>query len=425
MSSATPAERLVVAGVLVGRGDGRRARRLVVQATSSADASLAVVLAGAHTLMAVSDHVGALALAARACAMPGGAERGTALRFGIEHRLGFYRESRATLARLDVARHAELHERQLRGLLRVGDLDGATELLEPLLAARAEDATLLATRAELEARRTAAAPGTPRDDARVVLDAIRTATPESLLARLAAVQAQYPTSGLPMAHHGELLTWLGRHDEARDSLERAIAIEKRTRWPHYGLGVLHLVAGRPDEAIAMCDRGYAMMGNTDTPFEQAVRGEALRMLGRFDEAATKLEIAVAAHPRRLSTHVNLGLLHAETGRSRELGERFCHVAEHAPVLLVGAAAQCGVDLWRAEPGLPPWSGLDDEARARVLRAVLVLMHGNRSASCLTWLNDEGVVRTVDGPLAGVAARHLEDARRLLGNRTAAAAPRLL
>src|SRR5205085_10215787 len=103
-------------------------------------------------------------------AMPGGVDRGTALRFEIEHRLGFYRESRATLARLDVARHAELHERQLRVLLRVGDLDGAAELLEPLLAVRAGDERLLATRAELEARRSAAPPGTPRDDARIVLD---------------------------------------------------------------------------------------------------------------------------------------------------------------------------------------------------------------------------------------------------------------
>jgi hypothetical protein len=186
--------------------------------------------------------------------------------------------------------------------------------------------------------------------------------------------------------------------------------------------VLHLVAGRPDEAIEMCARGYAAMGNTDTPFEHAVRGEALRLLGRLDESATELEIA-AAHPRRLSTQVNLGLVHAEAGRSRELGERFCHTAEQAPALLVGAAAHCGVDLWRAEPGSPPWPGLDDDARARVLRAVLSRMHGNRSASCLTWLNDEGVVRTVDGPLTGVAARHLEDARRLLADRIPSSAPR--
>ncbi len=70
-----------------------------------------------------------------------------------------------------------------------------------------------------------------------------------------------------------------------------------------------------------------------------------------------------------------------------------------PVLrpeLVAAAADCGVDLWRAEPGLPPWPGLDDDARARVLGATLSRMHGNRSASCLTWLNDERVIRTVDG-----------------------------
>ncbi len=393
--SLAPAEQLLAASELVRRGDGVRARRLVLHATSAPNARLADVLAGAKILLGVSDSSGGLLLATRAQAMPGGTERGTALRFIIELRLGFYREARATLARLDVARHFELHERQLRALLRAGDLDGAAELLGMLLVARAGDAGLLQIRAELEVRRAAAAAGTPRDDARVVLDTIRIAAPEVVLARIEAVQSRYPTSGLPWAHHGEALTWLGRHEEARASLERAIGVDHRTRWPYYGLGVLHLVAGRPHEAIEMCARGYAALSNTDTPFEHAVRGEALRLLGH-PEAARELGIDVAANPRRLSTHVNLGLLHAEAGRSHELGESFRHTARQAPALLVAAAADCGVDLWRAEPGLPPWPGLDDDARARVLGATLSRMHGNRSASCLTWLNDERVIRTVDG-----------------------------
>ena len=416
MASATPAERLLAASVLVGRGEGARARRFALRAISAPDARLATVLAGAHVLMAVWDHRGALLLAERARATPGGAEHGAVLRFRIEHRLGFYRESGATLAHLDAARQSELHEMQLRVLLRVGDLDGAAELLEPLLAVRADDQRLLTVRVELDARRNALKAGTPRDEARVVLDTIRTAAPALVLARLEAVQARYPTSGLPWAHHGEALMWLGRYEEARASLERAIEVDRHTRWPYYGLGVLHLVAGRPHEAIEMCARGYAAMGNTDTPFEHAVRGEALRLSGRLDASAAELEIARAAHPQRLSTHVNLGLVHAEAGRSGELREEFRHAAEEVPALLVAAAADCGVDLWRAEPGLPPWPGLDDDERARVLRAVLSRMHGNRSASCLTWLDDHGVIRTVLGPVAGVTARHLEDARRLLPQR---------
>jgi tetratricopeptide (TPR) repeat protein len=334
------------------------------------------------------------------------------LRFTIEHRLGFYRESCTTLARLDATRHSELHDRQLRTMLRAGDLDGAADLLAPLLAARAGDEKLLRIRAELEAMRTSAA-GTPRDDARVVLDTIRTAAPEIVLERLDAVRAQYPTSGLPWAHHGEALTWLGRHEEARISLERAIEVDHRTRWPYYGLGVLHLVAGRPHQAIEMCARGYAALSNTDTPFEHAVRGEALRLLRRLDESASELRIDLAANPRRLSTHVNLGLVHAEAGRSRELGESFRHTALQAPALLVAAAADCGVDLWRTEPGLPPWPGLDDDERARVLGATLSRMDGNRSASCITWRSDERVVRTVDGPLPSMVVRHIQEAVRLL------------
>jgi tetratricopeptide (TPR) repeat protein len=412
MASAAPGERLLAATVLLGRGDGVRARRLVVHAISSPDARLAAVLASGHILMAMSDYSGALLLAKRACAMPGGGEHGAVLQFTIEHRLGFYRESRATLARLDVARHSEPHERQLRAHLRAGDLDGAAELLEALLAGRPEDERLLQIRVELARRRSAVA-GTPRDDARVVLDTIRTAAPEALLARLEAVQAEYPASGLPWAHHGEALSWLGRYDEARVSLERAIAADHRTRWPYYGLGVLHCIGGRPHEAIEMCARGYAALSNTDTPFEHGVRGEALRVLGRLDEAARELGVDLAANPRRLSTHVNLGLVHAATGRSSELGERFRHTAAQAPALLVAAAADAGVGLWRADPGLPPWSGLDDDERTRVLAAVLSRMHANRSASCITWLNDERVIRTVDGPLVGVSNWHLQNAVRLI------------
>jgi tetratricopeptide (TPR) repeat protein len=412
MAFAAPAERLLVAAVLVRRGDGVRARRLTVRATSSPDARLASVLAGANLLMAIFDYSGALLAAERASAMPGGAEHGAALRFTIEQRLGFYRESRVTLTRLDAARHAELHQRRIAVLLRAGDLDGAAELLEPLLATGAGDEKLRRMQADLDVRRSSAA-GTPRDDARAVLDTIRTAEPEVLLARLEAVQERYPTSGLPWAHHGEALMWLGRYEESRASLERAIEVDHRTRWAHYGLGILHLVAGRPDEAIETCARGYAALSNTDTPFEHAVRGEALRLLGRLDHALHELAIALSANSRRLSTHVNVGLVHAAAGHSRELGESFRHVAEHAPALLVAAAADCGVDLWRRDPGLPPWPALDDDDRARVLGAVLSRMHGNRSASCLTWLNDERVVRTVDGPLRDVTERYAQDAVRLL------------
>jgi len=371
-----------------------------------------MLVAGANLLMAVSDHPGALRLAARLGAMPGGGERAAALQFGIQHHLGFYRESRATLARLDVARHRDLHERQLRVTLRVGDHESAAELLAPLRAAFPSDDELRRVAGDVADRRTRS-PGTPRDDSRVILDTIRTADPDALLARIAAVQERYPESGLPLAHHGEVLMWLGRYDEARASLERALAVSHRTRWPYYGLGVLRIIAGRPEEAIDLCARGYAAMGNSDAPFEHAVRGEALRALGRPDEAVAELGIAIAANSRRLSSHLNLGLLHAHAGRARELADTFRHVAEQAPALVVAAAADCGVDLWRMPPGLPPWPALDDDERARVLGAMLARVHGNRSASCLTWLGDAGVVRTIDGLLPGVASRHLREAVAIL------------
>src|SRR6185369_8874359 len=108
VTSVAPAERLLAAGVLVGASDGVRARRLVLRATASPETRVADVLAGAHVLMAIADYCGAAFLAERARALPGGTEDGAVLRFTIEHRLGFYRESRATLHHLDAGRHLEL-----------------------------------------------------------------------------------------------------------------------------------------------------------------------------------------------------------------------------------------------------------------------------------------------------------------------------
>ena len=79
------------------------------------------------------------------------------------------------------------------------------------------------------------------------------------------------------------------------------------------------------------------------------------------------------------------------------------------VAYIAAATECGVDLWHGAPGLPPWSALADDERTRVLRAMLVRMQGDRSASCLTWLNDDGVVR-IDGAPVDAATRDAD--RRL-------------
>src|SRR5204862_3345253 len=134
----------------------------------------------------------------------------------------------------------------------------------------------------------------PRNECREAVDTIRTVAPEAVLARIEAVAARLPGSSQPWAHHVEVLMWLGRYDEARASLERALAIAVRTRWPWDGLGVLEILAERPAGALDLCARGTAAMAGTKAPFIHAVRGEALRRMGRLDDAAAALGKALAA-----------------------------------------------------------------------------------------------------------------------------------
>lgn len=247
--------------------------------------------------------------------------------------------------------------------------------------------------------------GTARHDARMVLESIRVVAPDEALARLRAVEAAYPRSSLPACHEGELLLWLGRLPEARAALERTLRIHFATRWAYIGLTLLECLEGQPIRGLAVAQRGVEVM-RSEGPAVAAYRGEALRQLGRIDEALVDLEGAAARHPDRIAVWPSLGLARLAGGAGgaghagglavvRELEAR-------APGLAHDAARAAGLGDARVEgPG---------EARA-LFEAALRLLGGNRSSSCVTYHSPEGALRTVGRGGPGPHASDREDLSR--------------
>ncbi len=139
----------------------------------------------------------------------------------------------------------------------------------------------------------------PRAESRRLLELCRLCPEETLLDELSALAQVFPRSGLPLAHRGELLLWLGRVAEAREDLARAISVVRGTRWAYIGLTMADILSGDPEKALETSAAGVQIMQNTEGPAVFVHRGEALRRLGRLDESAADLERSAQLHPRRV------------------------------------------------------------------------------------------------------------------------------
>jgi tetratricopeptide (TPR) repeat protein len=245
----------------------------------------------------------------------------------------------------------------------------------------------------------------PRAEARRSLERFRVAPVPVLLADLETLAERFPRSGLPDAHRGELLLWLGRVPEARQALERALSIVIGTRWAHIGLSMCDLLDGAPDRALETLARGVRIMHNTEGPAVYVHRGEALRLLGRTEEARVDLERSVAMHPARVGAWINLGLLRLDLGSLAGAADAVGKAAALAPGLISDAARVENVDIFHtndtiAEAGCAP-----------VLRRALVMLQGNRSSSCVSYLTPEGALRFGHHGGGRREALHGDDRRR--------------
>jgi Flp pilus assembly protein TadD len=131
----------------------------------------------------------------------------------------------------------------------------------------------------------------------------------------------------PKVQHGLGIAYLqkGKFAEAERHLKRAIELRADYQDARYNLATLYLNQGRFDECIEQ-SRILAEDATFSTPWHAYTTwGWALYEKGNAQEAHRKLERARELNPRHWPTHMNLGILAAEQGRSPEAIAHFQQV----------------------------------------------------------------------------------------------------
>lgn len=159
---------------------------------------------------------------------------------------------------------------------------------------------------------------------------------------------------------------------AYDAVIRSL---KKNALPYIARGNAHLASGQAEAALANYNRALGL--KRGLPAVAALKGEALSMLGRYDEAVRSFDVALRAHPDdaealggRAIARLGLGLLEeANADWKRQfvlLGSRAS--ARACVALRMADWASAVLELERAlekEPGDPYWTLYQLTARHRL------------------------------------------------------------
>lgn len=212
-------------------------------------------------------------------------------------------------------------------------------------------------------------------------------------AALRRVAVAWPDAPEPWCYLGELYLYLGDYTAARRCFETALQRYARTRWAFIGLGAVDLLEGDPAGALERLARGVRVAG-AEGPTAWVYRGEALFRTGDLDAARAALEHAVALNPQRVGAWVDLALVHRARGDREALAPVLGRLERHAPGFLMDACACAGVPAWGEVVAAP---GDSQESLVAVLEAMLRMLRGNRSSTCVTYFTAGGVLRAVPPP----------------------------
>ncbi|WP_063533089.1 tetratricopeptide repeat protein [Burkholderia sp. MSMB1589WGS] len=177
-----------------------------------------------------------------------------------------------------------------------------------------------------------------------------------------------------LANHAAALTGVGRHREALDAAERALAGDAGHAPSHAARGDALLALGRHDDAVASYDRaltrepgraatwvrrgealralgrpadalisvGRALRVDPDDPRAHAERGHALRALGRGDEALHSYQLAMVVRGKTPDLVYACGYALIELGRPAEalacIDEGLARAPDDAQLLFVSCVA---------------------------------------------------------------------------------------
>jgi len=158
-------------------------------------------------------------------------------------------------------------------------------------------------------------------------------SPQSALEQVLALaqKAVELDDSLPLAQRALsfVYLWKKQHDRAMAAAERSLALDPNDADSHLTLaGVLNF-AGRPEEAIGVM--AQAMRLNPAYPVQYLVRlGTAYHLTGRYEEAITAAQRALARNPNVFGAHELLALSASELGREKEARAAVAELLKLAP-----------------------------------------------------------------------------------------------
>jgi tetratricopeptide (TPR) repeat protein len=119
-----------------------------------------------------------------------------------------------------------------------------------------------------------------------------------------------------------------RMAEAEGLYRQVLAVDPNHVDALHMLGVLAYQAGRPEAAVDLIGRAIGLYGE-NASFHNNI-GEALRYLGRLDEASAHFTKATELDPSAAESHMNLGNVLKQQGRLGEAIERYRRALELKP-----------------------------------------------------------------------------------------------
>jgi hypothetical protein len=131
------------------------------------------------------------------------------------------------------------------------------------------------------------------------------------------------------------------------------------------------------------------MDNSTGPAVYPHRAEALRRLGRLDEARGELERAMETSPGRLSTWINSGLLEAAVGDEPALERIFASIRRRAAGLVTDAAEEIRAAAWLDGDASP-----SPAVQSQILERMLTMMRGNRGSGLVTYFRADGTLHVL-------------------------------
>jgi tetratricopeptide (TPR) repeat protein len=244
-------------------------------------------------------------------------------------------------------------------------------------------------------------PPTQRAEVKAALYSVRFGGYTESRRRLGILIDRHPDWPLPRFYRAELLMWVGLLDDARRDLEDALSMKIRDReietgqWPGIGLAGVQVLQGLPREALRTIERAKRRFAAPPAQPYFAWHGEILRALGKLDEARDALERVCQPGGHRLGSWITLALTCRDMGDRDRPRRILAYVAEQAPSLMIDVTRTAGKeDIRRVLESPDGLDRLSDKATIELLERALPAMKGNRSASCLTFVDASGRLRTI-------------------------------